>query len=301
VQNKYLLFGTLLLFAAIASMAYKPAAAAGTLTAGLENVPLGGSVNLTQTLDQKGKVKEFEVEEPDGDICEAEGGEVSSGSPLVRTYPDDFTIDEANGDGNCDTTTPGTYIVETLVKLKDGNQDDNRKWSFYSNSNNNNNDDDECEDDDDDEDDKKKKKGLNSQTNNNNECEEDDDDCEEDDDDDRRGFRSQTNNNDDDDCEEDDDDDCEEDDDDGDDDRRSNNLRSQSYYGDDDDDDKDDDDDDDDDKDDDDDCVIKNRVEFDTSFFVLPESPIGALALLGSSLGAFGGFYFLKKRSNNIV
>ncbi len=33
------------------------------------------------------------------------------------------------------------------------------------------------------------------------------------------------------------------------------------------------------------------------SFFVLPESPIGILALVASSLAALGGFMFLKKRS----
>ncbi|HKX80821.1 MAG TPA: hypothetical protein VJL54_01065 [Nitrososphaera sp.] len=34
------------------------------------------------------------------------------------------------------------------------------------------------------------------------------------------------------------------------------------------------------------------------SFFVLPESPIGILALVGSSLAVLGGFMVLKKRSN---
>ena len=34
------------------------------------------------------------------------------------------------------------------------------------------------------------------------------------------------------------------------------------------------------------------------SFFVLPESPIGILALVGSSLAVLGGFMFLRSRSN---
>jgi hypothetical protein len=36
------------------------------------------------------------------------------------------------------------------------------------------------------------------------------------------------------------------------------------------------------------------------SFFVLPESPIGILALVGSSLAVLGGFMFLKKRNTGL-
>lgn len=39
--------------------------------------------------------------------------------------------------------------------------------------------------------------------------------------------------------------------------------------------------------------------EFGVSFFVIPESPIGVAALMGSSLAAFGGFMFWKRRSNS--
>ena len=41
--------------------------------------------------------------------------------------------------------------------------------------------------------------------------------------------------------------------------------------------------------------VIKN---FDCSFFVLPESPIGALAMIGSSLALLGGFVGLRRFRN---
>jgi hypothetical protein len=34
---------------------------------------------------------------------------------------------------------------------------------------------------------------------------------------------------------------------------------------------------------------------FDVSFFVLPESPIGAIALMGSSLAAFGAFFYFRQ------
>ena len=36
---------------------------------------------------------------------------------------------------------------------------------------------------------------------------------------------------------------------------------------------------------------------FTTSFFVLPESPVGAAALMGSSIAALSGFFLWKKRS----
>jgi hypothetical protein len=100
MQNKYVLTATLILFGALASMVFKPAtaAAAGSLTVGEETIPLGGSIEITQELDQNGEVKKFVVIEPDGDECEADGGQVSPGNPLVRTYPADFTIDEEVGD-----------------------------------------------------------------------------------------------------------------------------------------------------------------------------------------------------------
>jgi hypothetical protein len=41
--------------------------------------------------------------------------------------------------------------------------------------------------------------------------------------------------------------------------------------------------------------VIKT---FDCAFFVIPESPVGAAALMGSSLAALGGFFFLRRRNS---
>ena len=35
-----------------------------------------------------------------------------------------------------------------------------------------------------------------------------------------------------------------------------------------------------------------------SSFFVLPESPIGAIAMIGSSFGALSGYMFLRSRKN---
>jgi hypothetical protein len=40
---------------------------------------------------------------------------------------------------------------------------------------------------------------------------------------------------------------------------------------------------------------VKFRVEFETNFFVIPESPIGVAALLMSSLAALGGFVGLRR------
>ena len=49
-------------------------------------------------------------------------------------------------------------------------------------------------------------------------------------------------------------------------------------------------------------CFLDNSIcqettlDFTTNFFVTPESPIGAIAMLVSSLGAFGGYMFLRQR-----
>ena len=46
--------------------------------------------------------------------------------------------------------------------------------------------------------------------------------------------------------------------------------------------------------------VSKSTAEFKTNFFVIPESPVGAAALIGSSLAALGGFmYFRRHRNTN--
>ncbi len=37
------------------------------------------------------------------------------------------------------------------------------------------------------------------------------------------------------------------------------------------------------------------------TFFVTPESPIGSIAIIGSSLGALGGYMFLRSRKNSIL
>jgi hypothetical protein len=39
---------------------------------------------------------------------------------------------------------------------------------------------------------------------------------------------------------------------------------------------------------------------FDVSFFVLPESPIGAIALMGSSLAVLGGFLFFRQHRGRV-
>ena len=41
--------------------------------------------------------------------------------------------------------------------------------------------------------------------------------------------------------------------------------------------------------------VSKSTVEFETNFFVIPESPVGAAALIGSSLAALGGFMYFRR------
>lgn len=232
MQNKILTIGTLLLFVAITSMTFRPAAAVGALSATPGSIPLGGSVDITQTMDSTGEVKSFAVTEPDGDKCKTDGGPVSEGSPLTRTYPGDFTIDEVSGDGICDTSNGGTYEAMTLVKP--AKTDDLQTLS----SSNNDENDDECDEQDGEnedvhQDEHESDQGLTSQHNNDNEEVDDE------------------NNNDDD---------------------GNDNDDNQN-----------------------DDGCVKNVVEFQTSFFVLPESPVGVLALMGSSLAALGGFYFFKK------
>lgn len=43
------------------------------------------------------------------------------------------------------------------------------------------------------------------------------------------------------------------------------------------------------------DCVVTHKVSFETSFFVLPEIPVGTVGLIGSSLAALGGFLYFKR------
>jgi hypothetical protein len=40
---------------------------------------------------------------------------------------------------------------------------------------------------------------------------------------------------------------------------------------------------------------VKFKVEFETNFFVIPESPVGVAALMGSSLAALGGYMGLRR------
>jgi hypothetical protein len=40
---------------------------------------------------------------------------------------------------------------------------------------------------------------------------------------------------------------------------------------------------------------------FDVSFFVLPESPVGVVAMTGSSLAVLGGFFYFRQRRNRMM
>jgi hypothetical protein len=104
--------GALLVIGALAATTVKPALAYNGLVASSGAVNPGDAVTLTQTLDSPlvGTVTSFTVQEADGDVCAANTlGSVSSGSPMVRSYPSDFSLMSAGGNGVCDTTTPGMY------------------------------------------------------------------------------------------------------------------------------------------------------------------------------------------------
>jgi hypothetical protein len=109
------LFGALLVLGALTMTAAKPAFAANALSASAGVISLGGTITLTQTLDApaSGTVLSLIVQEPDGDVCAALPGAVSSGSPYVKIYPTDFT--PLPGSTACDTGSVGVYNAESQV------------------------------------------------------------------------------------------------------------------------------------------------------------------------------------------
>ncbi len=68
-------------------------------------------------------INTWTVAEPDGDICKYEDLPVfvnQDEAEIEATYPDDFEIDVAGGNGVCDTNTIGQYITEVGVLTKAG-------------------------------------------------------------------------------------------------------------------------------------------------------------------------------------
>jgi hypothetical protein len=113
------MFGALLVASALAMSTITPAFAANALSVSAGVIPLGGSVTITQTLDSpaSGTVLSLLVLETDGDTCAATTtpAPVSGSTSYSATYPDDFAIAIAGGDGTCDTGDVGVYNAESQV------------------------------------------------------------------------------------------------------------------------------------------------------------------------------------------
>ena len=140
MHNIQLLIGTALVLAALTSIAARPAMAfTGNLAVANSSINQGSTDLITLTLDQMGLVGKLRVMEPDGDICVANGGVVNQNHPLSRTYPTNFHIKVANGDGKCDTNKVGEYDVLTVVLTKATNQTDADSVCDNSNKVHNNN------------------------------------------------------------------------------------------------------------------------------------------------------------------
>lgn len=100
-----------------------------------DNIPLDGTTNLVQESDpsSNGQLVSLIVQEPDGDVCSANG--VSASIPvggLSKSYPADFTLVTESGDGLCDTGDVGTYLAESEVNTNSGLVEDSTQFETDS-------------------------------------------------------------------------------------------------------------------------------------------------------------------------
>ena len=87
------------------------------------NIPLDGTTSLIQQSEavNNGKLMALTVEEPDGDVCAANGvGLDIPSSGVSKQYPTDFTLVMDAGDGLCDTGDVGTFEAQSQVSTKGG-------------------------------------------------------------------------------------------------------------------------------------------------------------------------------------
>lgn len=105
------------------------------LTAEPANIPLDGVTGLKQESDpvNDGKLVSLTVQEPDGDVCAADGGNAEIPvEGLAKEYPTDFALVTDAGDGTCDTGDVGTYYAESEVSTKSGTLHDNTQFETDS-------------------------------------------------------------------------------------------------------------------------------------------------------------------------
>jgi uncharacterized membrane protein (UPF0136 family) len=105
------------------------------LSASPSSIPLDGTTSLLQESDpvNEGKLMSLTVQEPDGDVCAADGQDVvipSSG--LTNEYPTDFSLVTDAGDGECDTGDIGTYTAQSEVSTKSGTVQDSTQFEIES-------------------------------------------------------------------------------------------------------------------------------------------------------------------------
>jgi hypothetical protein len=121
-QKLYLAIGTLLAVTLLSTVPAKNALAVNGMTASPGVIAPGGTTDLTITLDAPatGTVLSWDVLEADGDECSATGLPAAVGAGITKTYPTDFVLNVAGGDGVCDTGDIGSYNAEALVKVSVG-------------------------------------------------------------------------------------------------------------------------------------------------------------------------------------
>lgn len=99
------------------------------------SIPLDTTTNLIQEAEpvNTGKLMSLTVQEPDGDVCEANSSEseIPDGG-LGMEYPTDFSLLTEGGDGTCDTSHIGTYYAESQVNTTGGLVQDTTQFETQS-------------------------------------------------------------------------------------------------------------------------------------------------------------------------
>lgn len=87
------------------------------------SIPLDATTSLIQESDpvNNGTLMSLTVQEPDGDVCVAEGLTIDiPADGIGKVYPDDFGLATEAGDGICDTSHLGTYVAQSEVATNSG-------------------------------------------------------------------------------------------------------------------------------------------------------------------------------------
>lgn len=99
------------------------------------SIPLDTTTDLIQEAEPEysGTLMSLTVQEPDGDVCAANGieTEIPVGG-LGNEYPTDFSLVTDEGDGTCDTSHIGTYYAESQVNTTEGLVEDTTQFETQS-------------------------------------------------------------------------------------------------------------------------------------------------------------------------